>query len=122
MTVLIKLYANGCIYCQKMLPEWNKLKAIIGKRATIVEVEHNDLMKPNNELEKLNLELTTPIEAQGYPTIAKIKNKIVEYYNGDRTAKDMLLWLGMKHKSKSATKGGKKKKIKRKTRKNNRKN
>lgn len=113
MTVLIKLYANNCGYCIDMIPEWEKLKILLGNKVEVIEIEHMELSESNNRLDIINKKLRKPIIPNGYPTIAKIIKNRVEYYNGPRIAKKILNWV--KSNNKMSTK--KKKKSKRNTKK-----
>lgn len=113
MTVLIKLYSNNCGYCIDMMPEWEKLKILLGNKVKVIEIEHMELSEPNNRLDEINKKLKKPIIPNGYPTIAKIIKNKVEYYNGPRLAKKMLNWVKLY--SKTSTK--KKKISKRNTKK-----
>lgn len=108
MTVLIKLYANNCGYCIDMIPEWEKLKILLGSTVQVIEIEHMELSESNNRLDIINKKLRKPIIPNGYPTIAKIIKNKVEYYNGPRIAKKMLKWV--KSHNKMSTKKNKKRK------------
>lgn len=87
--IIGKIYADRCGYCQILKPEWNKLKMETqNKNIKFVEIEqgqHNKMVKFQKQYPNL--------EVNGYPTIFKIyPNKQIEYYTGDRIAKDMKKW------------------------------
>lgn len=111
---VIKLYADWCGHCIRMAPEWERLTSKIEKKKNapeIVNIELKELFK----LDEINNSLNEKIEVQGYPTIAKIKNGKISYYNGPRVTNKMLKWILPK-----STKTKKKlKKNKRKTKRKN---
>lgn len=99
--VVGKIYSNGCIHCQMLEPEWSKMKhdmmndSFNNKRVVFVEIEQADQDKQiadtnskylSNSINKLALQ-------EGYPTIFKIDNGRVEYYNGQRDANTMERWF-----------------------------
>ena len=88
------VYANWCPHCTQMKPQWNKMKNEFNgnDHYTVVEIEADqpDRQERITELEsKLN---GKTIDAAGYPTIFKLNNGDIEYYNGERNASDMKQW------------------------------
>ena len=99
--VVGKIYSNGCIHCQMLEPEWNKMKqeitndAFNNRRVVFVEIEQAnqdaEIEDTNNKylinsINKLALQ-------EGYPTIFRIENGNVDYYNGQRDADAMRRWF-----------------------------
>jgi len=89
-TIVGKIYANNCGYCQMLKPEWNKFKLQIknNKNIQIKEIEQGEYKKMEDFKERY-----PDLLVNGYPTIFKIyPNKKIEYYTGDRTAIEMKKW------------------------------
>ena len=110
MTTIIKIYADWCMYCNMMAPEWNKMKELL----------ENKKNKPNIlEIESQNIELLdifnknnkgTNVKLNKYPTIAKYENGKVQYYTDERKANKMMKWA-LKKTSKYTKKKQKNKRI-----------
>jgi thiol-disulfide isomerase/thioredoxin len=102
--ILGKIYANWCGHCKMLIPEWNHMKILINKssKRNNVAVEYREIESENQDIQlnQLNqLPHYPKVELQGgYPTIFKIVDGKVEYYNGPRTSVDMMKWCmnGMK--------------------------
>ena len=89
------VYANWCPHCTEMKPKWNKMKTELqgDNHYNVIEIEADQPDKQERiaELEKkLN---GKTIDAAGYPTIFKINNGEVEYYDGERSANEMKSWV-----------------------------
>jgi thiol-disulfide isomerase/thioredoxin len=89
------VYANWCPHCTQMKPEWNKMKNELqgDNHYNVIEIEADQPDKQERiaELEaKLN---GKTIDAAGYPTIFKLNNGEVEYYDGDRNSNMMKSWV-----------------------------
>ena len=91
MTTVVKIYASWCIHCIMMKEEWEKLASMLktNKDIKVLDIEQ----KQKAKLKKLNKELSEPIEINYYPTIAKIENDEIMYYNGPRTSKEIYEWV-----------------------------
>ncbi len=89
---------------------WDDMKNQVAGKVDVKDFEASDDF--DAKLAKFNEEHGTDVAVQGgYPTIYKIQNKNVSYYNGGRTAKEFVHWaLG--------STGGKKKSKKNKSKKN----
>ena len=111
MTIIGKIYAEWCGYCQMLKPQWDEMKEKLDSKTQIIDLEIGEKDKLNDLLKKY-----PKLEVSGYPTIFKIKNENIEYYSGDRSADDLLKWASKK--GVKSKKGGKsKKKINRKSKK-----
>jgi len=99
-----KIYADWCGHCQSLKPEWAKMKRFIkmnmGRMLKNVRVEFIEIEQQQEEA-KLNLlngreEMKTlgkKIGVQGgYPTLFKVCDGMIEYYNGPRVAEAMYKW------------------------------
>lgn len=118
---ILKIYANWCGHCIRMAPEWEQMKSLMETRKNkpeIFEIESQQL----NKLEEFNNQRRTNVTYKGFPTIVKVKNGAVSYYNGPRTSKEMFKWAmkgqNKKSRMKKTNKKSKKKRSKRQTRKN----
>jgi thiol-disulfide isomerase/thioredoxin len=99
--VVGKIYSNGCIHCQMLEPEWNKMKqeitsdAFNNRRVVFVEIEQAnqdaEIADTNN---KYLINSSNKLALQeGYPTIFRIENGKIDYYNGQRDANTMRHWF-----------------------------
>ncbi len=105
MTIVGKLYMKGCPHCDNLEKPWDEMKKKIKNFIKVVDFNPNQM----DGLEKLNKKHKTNVSVQdGYPTIFKIENGKVDYYNGMRTTNELVKWA----KNKFYKKGGKSKKIK----------
>jgi thiol-disulfide isomerase/thioredoxin len=74
-------YMNGCGWCEKFKPEWEKFKKVAGPNVIVKEVE----------AEQMTAEQQNKI--RGFPTLILSKGGKDVEYDGDRTAKDLLAHL-----------------------------
>lgn len=84
MTVkLLLYYMNGCGWCDKFMPTWNKLK----EKYSTEEYESNDI---NNspDAEKI-LSKFGDDALNGFPSLFIVINNIHHRYNGDRSMNDI---------------------------------
>ncbi len=92
-STIVLIYANWCPHCQTMKPEWNEMKNRLGMDIETIEIEDSDFDKDTKirdiEDNKLKGE---HIEIMGYPTMFKVHNGNADYYNGSRTASEMINW------------------------------
>lgn len=84
-----KIYSDGCGYCIALKPIWKKMKDLIGNQSNVeyIELEANsaDYASRKTAIER-KFGLKEPISVSGYPTIFRIKNGEVKYFDKDRTA------------------------------------
>lgn len=114
--VVGKLYMNGCGHCESLEKPWSEMESKIGGKIKVEKIESAEM---DDRLVKLNKKHSSDVAVQGgYPTIFKIQNKKVEYYNGERTAPALIKWANGKESTggKRRTKRNKKTKTKTKTR------
>ncbi len=109
-----KIWAKWCGHCLNLIPVWDKMKQLVNQNAkslpTYMEVEEADI-KQIDDFNESNPNGTFIDKARGYPTIYKIVGGKIEYYTGEREAKKMAEWAL----NKKIMKGGKTRKLKRKT-------
>jgi glutaredoxin len=90
--VIGKVYANWCGHCKDLKTEWSHMKGIIKKRkhgVEYVEIEENEIAKKGAYLkQKYGVE----VNVAGYPTIFKVQNGHLDYYNGERSAEKLAEW------------------------------
>jgi thiol-disulfide isomerase/thioredoxin len=112
--VIGKIYAEWCGHCKNLKPKWEVLQEKIesrypNKQVLVYKVEESDMDNAEKGLDSL-----TPYLAKGsdkvavhggYPTIFKIRDGKVSYYEGPREVDDMMKWAleGMQSSPKSKT-------------------
>ena len=113
--VVGKIYADWCGHCKSLNGEWKKLKKMIKlgrgrdlKNSTFEFVELGDTPKNQEKgitvdylLENFNAKHFPNGDQMlaldgGYPTVFKVCNNKLEYYSGNRTAKEMFSWFTSK--------------------------
>jgi thiol-disulfide isomerase/thioredoxin len=94
-----RLHADWCIHCKSLKPEWAKMKKILSKiqgKYRFVSIEQS---KEAHDLERLNKYLGIVEDdkkvqmKEGYPTIFKVVDGVVEYYNGPRMTQNLVNWV-----------------------------
>lgn len=94
--VVGKIYSNGCGHCVALEKPWEDLqKSLKGENIMFKNIEQNSMDK---ELETLNNTYLNGSEQkvsiqQGFPTIYKIDNGKVSYYDGIREMEPMKSWI-----------------------------
>jgi thiol-disulfide isomerase/thioredoxin len=122
--VVGKIYAPWCGHCQALESEWKKMEKKVGGNVEVVNISSEENQDDHiEEVNKNYIKSGEKLKLQGgYPTIFKIKNGVVEYYNGNRTSSDLINWVSgsKKQQGGKSKKNRKSKKIKklRKTRRN----
>jgi thiol-disulfide isomerase/thioredoxin len=97
-TVVVgKIYANWCGHCQNMADDWNALKNDLAKRGAFefseIEQTHESTLLPAVNEKYLK---KSPVKVQlqgGYPTVFKIKEGKLSYFEGNRTFEEMRNWF-----------------------------
>ncbi len=97
--VVGRIHAHWCGHCKDLIPEWAKMKKLLGgaKKYKFVSIEQTN---EGPHLERLNKHLRIVEDEKkvklngGYPTIFKALNGRVEYYEGPRTADKLAEWVG----------------------------
>lgn len=84
------VYARWCPHCHSLMPHWEQMKNKIGSNCKVVEIEDGDYDKQHkiNELSDM-IHGDNQLEIQGYPTLFKINNGKIDYYNGMRDVDSM---------------------------------
>ena len=115
------VYAEWCGHCKELKPEWEAFKTAVKKdrklsnKCGIFEVEDSDSMK-SAKLASMNKKIKGgEIQVNGFPTLFKISNGEVQYFQGGlRNAATLLEWArqtpaytGGKRKNKTANKSRK---------------
>jgi hypothetical protein len=94
-----KIYANWCGACKMLKPEWNKMKSNIrNKLKTLddIQVRFLEIEQSVEEpkVDKVNRVFLRNSEKKlalqgGYPTIFRIKDGKIDYFEGMRSAEEM---------------------------------
>jgi thiol-disulfide isomerase/thioredoxin len=108
--VIGKIHANWCGHCIALAPKWRKLMKLIKTKIPKTQLVISDIESEtmDNALSILNQKYLSGsnqnVEIQGgYPTIFKIVNGKLHYYEGPREVEPMLKWA-MKDKPKATKK------------------
>ena len=94
-----KLHANWCIHCKSLAPEWAKMRKILSKTKDKYRFVSIEQSKEAHDLERLNKYLGIVEDdkkvqmKEGYPTIFKVVDGVVEYYNGPRITQSLVNWV-----------------------------
>ena len=95
--VVGKIYSNGCGHCVALEKPWDDLKnSLKEEKIVFKDIEASSNM--DAELKTLNETYLNGSEQkvslqQGYPTIYKIDNGKVSYYDGIRETEPMKSWI-----------------------------
>lgn len=91
-TIVCKIYANWCGHCQDLKPVWAELKNVMSanKNITMMEIEESEMKEKMGALKNI---CKKDIDVKGFPTIVKICNKKVEYYQGERSVEGLRAWI-----------------------------
>jgi thiol-disulfide isomerase/thioredoxin len=96
------IHANWCGHCQALMPKWKIFKNQIknNNKINVLEIEDSDHDK-DKRIANLNLKINNKsvrLQASGFPTIFKIQNGNLEYYNGEREPESLKQWALGNHK------------------------
>ena len=104
-TVVVgKIHAHWCTHCQALAPEWKKMKYAIQEKTKhthydtryvfreIEQAEQDGGIAEVNSRFLANSERKLELQG-GYPTIYKIRDGKLEYYDGERSYLGMLRWF-----------------------------
>jgi thiol-disulfide isomerase/thioredoxin len=128
-TVCGFIFANWCGHCNSVKPEWITMVKSIEHKVKNKEYDeplfapfehtHLDLLSKFNQQNSQYLDKKT-VTYSGFPTLFKIQQGKIAYYDGERNAAAMENWFMSGNKSKvvgrlRATKGTHKKRIRRRS-------
>ena len=95
------VYADWCGHCSTLIPKWIQMVKNIRKKVqknqyyepmlAPIEDSKMDLLREFNEKNTDYLDKKT-IQFSGYPTIFKIQNGTISYYDGERETEPMERW------------------------------
>jgi thiol-disulfide isomerase/thioredoxin len=90
--IVCKVYADWCGACTAAKPEWDKMTKKLHKKknVNVFEIEEKQIEPKLKELEKAH---NVKIDVTGYPTIFKISNGKLSYYEKERSADKMSEWV-----------------------------
>jgi hypothetical protein len=94
MIIVGKVYADWCGHCKSLAPEWNKMTKHIRKmkgkhNVAFVKIEEKQIEPKLRNIEK---HAGVKIHVNGYPTLFRVSDGKVTYYNGNRTSEQMANW------------------------------
>lgn len=76
-------YMNGCPWCEKFMPEWNKFQE--SAAASGVQTKKTEASEDPAAVERFNI--------QGFPTVMVTKDGKSTEYNGERTADALMSFV-----------------------------
>jgi len=94
------LHANWCGHCQTLMPKWKDFKQQMmsdskyNTKYHIIDIEDSDSQK-DHKMNQLNIKINDKnikLSADGFPTIFKINNGVLEYYKGEREVDSIKMW------------------------------
>jgi thiol-disulfide isomerase/thioredoxin len=94
-----RLHANWCVHCKSLAPEWARMRKILSKTKDKYRFVSIEQSKEARDLERLNKYLGLVEDEkkvqmkEGYPTIFKVVDGVVEYYNGPRMTQNLVNWV-----------------------------
>ena len=113
------VYANWCGHCAALKPKWAQMYKNIHAKVrknkyydplfASFEDTNLDLLREFNEKNADYLD-NQSVEHSGYPTLFKIQDGKISYYNGEREPEPMERWFMMGNVRKPNTRSNKKKK------------
>uniref|UniRef100_A0A6C0HIV0 Thioredoxin domain-containing protein n=1 Tax=viral metagenome TaxID=1070528 RepID=A0A6C0HIV0_9ZZZZ len=130
--ILGKIYAEWCGHCKDLAPKWEIIEEELPKRfprhskPLVYKVEDSEIADPEKGLATMKPYLSNPsenVELQGgFPTIFKIVNGKLSYFEGQREVGPIIAWAmeGLRQPKKSTYKYKPKSKKMHKSRKNRR--
>mgnify|MGYP006127577563 CR=1 FL=1 len=94
---LVLIYADWCIHCQTLKPNWNGMKAqLINEKnyneEDIFEIESGEQEQKLLDLNGRFIKNGEHITAGGYPTLGKIKEGKFNTYTGGRSVAELCAW------------------------------
>lgn len=89
-----RFYADWCGHCKNMATEWANLiqDKLFLKDAILFDVKDDE---SNKKIPQINKHITDGnlVKLDGFPTIFKIINGTIEYYNGEKTKNKLMEWF-----------------------------
>jgi hypothetical protein len=95
--VIGKIYAEWCGHCRNLKEPWKNMKMDLAKKGGYFKFHEIEQKEENEKVSNINetylQNSPTKLSLQGgYPTIFKIKNGVLSYFDGERTSKNMADW------------------------------
>lgn len=111
--VYLLIYMEGCMPCNMVRPEWQKLESAFAKNENTL---HKDTVIADVERENMS-KLKLQHMPMGFPSIRMISGKVEDDYTNDRSSGAFVSWIDETAKKNSANKHHLQKKSKNSTRK-----
>jgi len=98
--VYLLIYMEGCMPCNMVRPEWQKLKSAFAKNKNTL---HKDTVIADVERENMS-KLKLQHMPIGFPSIRMISGNVEDDYKNDRSAEAFVSWIDETAKKNSANK------------------
>ena len=91
-SALLLFTSEGCHWCKKLWPEWNKFKSLLyDKHVTLIEI---------NAKMAASIGKILNIQIKGFPSIIAVANgQVIGEYRGNRTSANLMLFYKSKFNS-----------------------
>ena len=113
--VYLLIYMEGCMPCNMVRPEWQKLESAFAKNKNTL---HKDTVIADVEKENMS-ELKLKHMPMGFPSIRMISDNVEDDYTNDRSAEAFVSWIDETAKKHSSQKKSKNSTRKQKPKKGN---
>jgi hypothetical protein len=100
--VVGKIHAKWCGHCIALVPEWNKMRVALARKSNphktyfeFVDIEQSEMEEKLPKVNETHLSNSDKkVELQGgFPTIFRIQNGKLDYYEGERTHTSLYKWF-----------------------------
>ena len=91
--ILGKVFAPWCGHCVELAPIWESLKKDNRMKNYVHFIDiNNEEYNSKNKIAEVNRKYNIKLEVNGFPTIFKIKNGKIEYFQEERTLNNIIEW------------------------------
>ena len=95
-TTVVLVFAEWCVHCRSLKPEWEKMKNTLIHNHHFSEKQIKEIEDIDPDKHEIIQKIDSSIRVEdfkGYPTIFKKTSKGVEFYQGSRNAQSLTDWV-----------------------------